>query len=192
MASFNIAYNKTMGHEGGYAHDPDDVGGETYKGIARRYHAAWAGWDIVDRLKKQIGFPKNLNFHDELQLEVKKLYKLLYWDSMLCDSIVNQHIANELFDTGVNMGITRAQKYLQQGLNYLNKNERLYADIVEDGKIGEQTLNTLRTYLHRDNPSYLLKIMNILQGVHYLNYMKKSPSQEKFARGWLNRVQINK
>jgi hypothetical protein len=30
--------------------------------------------------------------------------------------------------------------------------------------------------------------MNILQGMHYINYMQKSPIQERFARGWLERV----
>ena len=51
MADFRTAYYLTMGHEGGYNNDPDDVGGETYKGIARNYHASWEGWKIVDMYK---------------------------------------------------------------------------------------------------------------------------------------------
>ena len=47
MAEFKKAYDKTMGHEGGYVHDPDDAGGETYKGISRRYHPGWEGWKVV-------------------------------------------------------------------------------------------------------------------------------------------------
>jgi hypothetical protein len=28
--------------------------------------------------------------------------------------------------------------------------------------------------------------------MHYIEYMTKSPTQEKFARGWFNRVDIKK
>jgi len=34
MANFEQSYAITMGHEGGYDNDPDDVGGETYKGVS--------------------------------------------------------------------------------------------------------------------------------------------------------------
>lgn len=30
-------------HEGGYSNDPIDLGGETYKGIARNAHPNWQG-----------------------------------------------------------------------------------------------------------------------------------------------------
>jgi len=36
----------------------------------------------------------------------------------------------------------------------------------------------------------LLKIMNVLQGMHYISYMNKSPVQEKYARGWFGRVSL--
>ncbi len=32
---YDKAFSKVMGHEGGYSHDSDDPGGETYRGIAR-------------------------------------------------------------------------------------------------------------------------------------------------------------
>ncbi|KKK46716.1 hypothetical protein LCGC14_3162480, partial [marine sediment metagenome] len=38
MALFTEAYEITLQHEGGYSNDSDDVGGETYKGVSRRYH----------------------------------------------------------------------------------------------------------------------------------------------------------
>ena len=34
MAKFIISFQKTVTNEGGYINDPDDLGGETYKGIA--------------------------------------------------------------------------------------------------------------------------------------------------------------
>jgi len=57
MAEFNIALQKTLAHEGGYSNDPNDMGGETYKGISRASHSVWKGWAIVDKYKKLSGFP---------------------------------------------------------------------------------------------------------------------------------------
>jgi lysozyme family protein len=192
MADFKNAFQKTMGHEGNYVHDPDDPGGETYKGIARRFNPGWKGWSTIDALKDSNGFPGNLNSDPELQAEVETFYKQHYWDKFWGDDIPDQGLSNELFDTGVNMGVNRAVEFLQQGLNALNRNEKNYLDIVVDGGFGPKTLEALASYLSKDQPGYLFKIMNILQGMHYLNRMKQSPTQEKYARGWLNRVTFNK
>lgn len=192
MGDFNQAYKITMKHEGGYADDPDDVGGETYKGVARRYHPSWKGWEVIDEAKNSTGFPKNLETYNDLQIEVKEFYKAHYWDVWLGDNISNQEICNEMFDTGVNMGTHRCQKFLQEALNYLNRNELLYNDLVVDSDVGPATLVALQIYLQKSKPHYLLVILNLLQGNHYLNYMKKSPKQEKFAKGWLNRVTFSK
>ena len=52
-------------------------------------------------------------------------------------------------------------------------------------------LAALRAYLKKDKPDLLLKIMNVLQGMHYIEFMTKSPVQEKFARGWFKRVELS-
>ena len=192
MANFDEAYDITLGHEGGYTHDPVDVGGETYKGVARRYYPDWPGWVIIDESKSSSNFPNNLRGNIKLNSMIKRFYRENYWNLFWGDAIPNQEVANEMFDTGVNMGVGRAVKYLQKALNLLNRNQKNYPDIVEDGTFGNNTLLTLKMYLEIDNPSFLLKIMNILQGMHYINYMTKSPTQERFARGWLKRVSINK
>ena len=77
-------------------------------------------------------------------------------------------------------------------MNVLNRNQKNYGDITEDGGFGTNTMGALNQYLAIDDESFLVKIMNILQGMHYIDYMTKSPTQEKFARGWLKRVSINK
>jgi len=192
MADFNKAYNKTMGHEGGYSFDPDDVGGETYKGVARKYHADWEGWVLIDKKKQWEDFPDCLRLDDDLNHKVMSFYKKHYWDVHKCDFILDQLIAEELFDTSVNMGVRRAGKFLQESLNCLNRNQSSYTDIKVDGYIGTKTLMCVNAYLGQSNNSYLLKMMNVLQGHHYMEYMKKDPVQEKFAYGWFNRVEIKK
>ena len=77
MANFKEAFEKTMGHEGGYGNDPDDAGGETYKGIARVYNPGWSGWAVIDAAKTaSIGnFPASLDQNATLQASVQSFYK---------------------------------------------------------------------------------------------------------------------
>ncbi|MFQ5587022.1 MAG: glycoside hydrolase family 108 protein [Thermodesulfobacteriota bacterium] len=196
MANFNEAFIKTAAHEGGYVNDPDDAGGETYKGVARRYNPSWSGWEIIDIIKQETEssseLKKSLEQNEQLQSEVRLFYKQFYWDRFWGDEVPVQEIAEELFDTGVNMGVRKAVSFLQESLNLLNRNQKSYADIGEDGLFGPTTLRTLETYCKNDKPSSLLTVMNILQGMHYIERMRKNPVQEKYARGWLKRVKISK
>jgi len=192
LANFLEAYNITMKNEGGWGDDPTDVGGETYKGIARRYNPSWNGWIIVDEYKTKPGFPNTAYNDTNLNAKVKEFYKAMYWDVNLLDEFASQGIANEMFDTGVNMGVGRAGKFLQKALNLLNKNGTVYPDVVEDGSIGSNTIKALNSYLAYKDESFVYKLMNIFQGMHYIEYMTKSPAQEKFAFGWLERVEFLK
>ena len=142
--------------------------------------------------KNDPNFPGNLKGNPLLDTAVKKFYKSYYWDVNLLDYVRSQQIANELFDTGVNMGTSRAAKFLQMALNFLNKNGRLWRDLVVDGKMGKNTLRALKACMAYRGDVYVYKILNILQGNHYLEYMQKSPIQEKFAYGWLKRVDFIK
>jgi len=195
VANFLIAYNLTMAKEGGYVDDSDDLGGETYRGISRRYHPNWIGWEKIDFKKGEMDddhFSKNLNPYSSLQDDVKEFYKEQFWNIFLGDEILSQGIADELFDIGVNMHPIKAVTFLQEALNVMNRNGRLYLDIVVDGVLGVDTLDTLVTYMEKDDVSYLVQIMNILQGAYYIKRMKESLTQEKYARGWLDRVVIEK
>ena len=80
MSYFLDAYAITMSHEGGYCNDPDDVGGETYKGVSRVYNPSWIGWGVIDNLKGGDNFPKNLEESLNLQILVKRCYQEKYFD----------------------------------------------------------------------------------------------------------------
>ena len=188
MALFDLAYQRTLVFEGGYIDDRVDAGQETYKGISRRFNSSWLGWLTIDHLRHSQDFPKNLETDERLQALVTDYYRQQYWDKLACGEIPQQALADELFDTGVNMGIHRAALFLQQGLNALNRNEALYTDLTEDGIVGPKTLTALQTYFENDEITLLLQVLILFRGNHYLNYIRKSPEQEKFARGWLNRL----
>jgi hypothetical protein len=57
MSEFQPALQKVLAHEGGYVNDPDDPGGETYKGIARNMHSKWGGWVYIDLCKHASNLP---------------------------------------------------------------------------------------------------------------------------------------
>ena len=193
-AEFEIAYGETEIREGGYVNDPADRGGETHAGISRRFHPGWAGWQIIDQIKRDHpeDFMKRVDDSERLTQLAKDLYRQHYWAPIRGDEIPNQQIANKLFDTGVNQGVARSVKYLQEGLNLLNRNQQNYADVDIDGRLGNQTLTTLGEFLQLENgrADYLLKLMNLMQANSYIEIMRRDSSQERFARGWLNRVDL--
>lgn len=121
MATFIDALDKVKIAEGGYVNDPDDKGGETYRGISRVHNPDWRGWVIIDEYKEMyktiIGLNKKLKENIVLQKEVYSLYKSKYWDPLDLDDLPNQLIAYQIFDMNVNAGRSAAVKCAQRVLN---------------------------------------------------------------------------
>lgn len=119
MADFRLAYKKLEVAEGGYVNDPDDKGGETYKGISRKANPDWNGWISIDQIKKAhpTTFKNILKRTPELEKKVQDLYKDKYWDCFELDDIPNQLVAEQIFDTAVNCGQVAAIKFIQRVLD---------------------------------------------------------------------------
>ncbi|MNL24091.1 putative Peptidoglycan domain protein [compost metagenome] len=190
MANFTIAYSKTNSHEGGYSNNPNDRGGETWCGIARNFFPRWGGWRIIDEYKKSnpATFKQLIAKDAKLGSYVADFFKTEFWDKLSLDKVVNQAIANELYDTGVNMGIGKVQGFIQEALNLCNNNQQLYPNIKVDGKLGPITLQLINNH---PNPQRLFNTLNILQGERYLNIIRNNETQEEFWGGWQGRVFVN-
>ena len=134
MAKFIDAYKKVLNNEGIYSNDPDDAGGETYKGISRRANPNWDGWISIDAIKKAhpTTFKGILKKTPELEKKVQELYKDKYWDCFKLDDVPSQLVAEQMFDTAVNQGQTAAIKFAQRVL-----------DLRETGKWSLDLLNKL-------------------------------------------------
>lgn len=130
MANFTIALKKTLKKEGGYANNPNDAGGETYKGISRKNHPTWTGWISIDQIKKAHprGFKTILEHTPELQAKVEDFYKRNFWNQLYLDDCGNQELANQAFDMAVNAGIKAGVKILQKTIG-----------VPADGILGEIT-----------------------------------------------------
>ncbi|WP_300794288.1 glycosyl hydrolase 108 family protein [uncultured Bacteroides sp.] len=119
MANFEKALELVLKNEGGYVNDPNDNGGETYKGVSRRANPQWSGWKIIDGYKKKYkDFKKKLDSDNELQKCVKSLYRSNYWNPIKGDDLVHQDMAEEMFDAAVNFGITKAIKLAQKTVGF--------------------------------------------------------------------------
>jgi len=165
--------------EGGYVNDPNDSGGETNYGITKAVARAYGYEGDMKDLTKQKAF---------------EIYSKKYWDKLRLDDIeiLSPLIAEELADTGVNMGTGRAARFLQRSLNVLNNRSRSYRDLKVDGQIGNATLRALKAYFMvrgEEGEKVLFNMLNALQGAFYVTLAERREKDEKFVYGWYaNRV----
>jgi len=97
LTSFDEIIEITLEHEGGYVHDPNDLGGETNFGIASRFYP---DVDIKNLTKDQ----------------AKDIYKRDYWDKNKVDDL-SENLKHIFFDMCVNQGRGTAVKILQRAIN---------------------------------------------------------------------------
>lgn len=157
--------------EKGYVNNKYDRGGETKYGISKK---TYPDLDIP-----------NLTLH-----EAKKIYFYDFWneENLTLPNVKDREIAIELFDTAVNMSPRTAGIFLQRALNNMNRNQRIYKDMKEDGWIGAVTLSNLELILKRAEKAQLLKILNGEQYAGYKTIIENNPEQEINFVGWMKRV----
>lgn len=167
--------------------DPDDNGKETYKGVSRKWHPDWTGWRIIDEHKKLPQFPFNLTENKELQNLVAAFYEENFWDKIKGDFIPYQRVADELFDSAVNLGAAVAVQILEASLNILNRNGASWPDEPVDGIMDARLLDLLHK-LPTGDVDFLMRAMNAYQGARYIRICENNKSQERFFRGWIKRA----
>lgn len=132
MAVFEKAFAKTVAVEGGYVNNSNDRGGETYMGITRKNYPKLKMWATIDKLKNILtkrDLTSKLSKDEDIQKEVKEVYKKNYWTPLKLDLINSQRVANEFFDISVNCGTKAAIKSMQRT-----------AGLVETGRMNTQTI----------------------------------------------------
>lgn len=178
-AIFERSFDKTSIHEGGYNANKNglDKGGETYRGIARNYWPGWKGWEIIDAAKRENKSINNLK-NKVLDGLVLDFYFDNFWNPLKLPKIDNQEVADELFDTAVNMGLNRSARFLQESLNLLGER------VTVDGRIGEKTIAAA----NRVDATMLVRLLNIFQGQRYVEIVRGDPTQRAHFRSWLSRT----
>ena len=165
--------------EGGYVNDSADSGGETNYGITKRVARAYGYRGKMRNLSKSKAF---------------EIYSKLYWDKLRLDDIeeLSPLIAEEMADTGVNMGTARAGRFLKRYYIVEYNRFALYWYLVVDGQPGKKTIKALRTYVKiRGDKGVLVlhRMLNGLQASFYVTLAERRVKDEKFMFGWFsNRV----
>jgi lysozyme family protein len=191
MADFLKSYNKLEIYEGVYSNNPVDKGGETFRGISRPYHPDWKGWELIDAAKDGDNFYNDLLGSSELADMVKNFYRENYWNSFRGDDLFSQLIADELLEITVNLGLPDGIEIIQSVINLLNRNEKLYFDIIVDCIFGDETLKTLKISLNKNGERLFFNVMNFYQAMQYILIMEGTPDNELFI-GWFKRVEVLK
>ncbi len=111
--NFLTAFEKLLGHEGGYSNHPADPGGETM-------------WGITKRVAVANGYTGDMR---SMPVETARaIYKSLYWDAIQAENLPAD-VRYIVFDGAVNSGVAQAAKWLQRACG-----------VKDDGVIGPQTI----------------------------------------------------
>lgn len=163
--------------EGGYSNHPSDRGGETM-------------WGVTIGVARENGYTGAMR--DMTKEQAFAIYRRAYWERPGFHLIgdVSPKIAEELFDTGVNMGVGIPGVWLQRALNALNSNGQHYADIMVDGQVGPATARALSALIAKrgrvDAEKVILRALNAFQAVRYIELCEKRQANEAFGWGWLS------
>ena len=164
--------------EGGYSDHPADKGGPTMYGVTQ----------AVARANGYAGPMREMPMSVATSIYRKKYFTAPGFESVY---LLSPLIAEEMFDTGVNMGVTIPGPWLQRLLNVFNDAK---TDLTVDGAIGPATITALRLYLNKrgsDGETVMVRGLNCLQGARYVELAENREQNRAFIYGWLkNRVAL--
>ncbi len=157
MADFDSAIVKTLAREGGarYTETPGDSGGATKYGISKR------------------AYPQ-LDIRNITEQQARDIYRADYWNAVQGDAIRSQEVAENIFDTAVNMGTGRAVRITQMVLGLS----------PVDGNLGPATLAAINAA----DPARFVADYTLAKIARYVGICNKDRSQRQFLMGWLNRA----
>lgn len=112
--TFDEAFDRLLGHEGGYSNHPDDPGAETM-------------WGITARVARQNGYLGDMRSLP--RATAKTIYRVAYWNQIKADQLP-EVLRFDVFDAAVNSGNRQAIRWLQRVVG-----------VADDGVIGQMTLD---------------------------------------------------
>lgn len=151
--------------EGGYVHDPDDLGGATNMGVTMNTYIAYCK-------KKGYPVPTVTRLSNLSEEQWTDIVKTMYWDRFKGDRIESQSVANICVDWLWLSG-TVAIKKVQEILG-----------VKVDGIVGAKTLAAI----NNRSPLPLFGAIKQARKEYIDEICTKRPKNEKFRNGWMNRL----
>lgn len=162
--TFDEAFKRLIGHEGGYSTDRRDPGN-------------WTGGRVGVGTLKGTKFGLAANTYPNLDIknltlaQAKAIYKKDWWDKLGADGM-HSAIVFQLWDFAINAGRSRAIKELQQAVG-----------VPADGIIGPQTLAAVNAH---DLNDVILSLT-----AERLKFYTSLSTFKTYGKGWTNRVADN-
>lgn len=159
-----------------YTNDPSDGGGPTRWGITLATLAKWRGHAVTPQDVANLARDEALAIYRDWYVTAPGFDKV---------GALSMNVALEAIDTGVNMGVMTATRYLQRCLNVLDD----VPTLVADGVCGPKTLAALADYLRRRGArgeAVLVTALNGLQCADYVRLAETDSADRKFIFGWLS------
>lgn len=162
--TFDEAFKRLIGHEGGYSADRRDPGN-------------WTGGRVGVGTLKGTKFGLAANTYPNLDIknltlaQAKAIYKKDWWDKLGADGM-HSAIVFQLWDFAINAGRSRAIKELQQAVG-----------VPADGIIGPQTLAAVNSH---DLNDVILSLT-----AERLKFYTSLSTFKAYGKGWTNRVADN-
>ena len=160
MADYKILKPFILRWEGGFVNDPNDSGGATNKGVTLTTYRRYKGESATVADLKAIT--------DE---DWTAIFKTMYWDKVKADEINSQSVANLIVDW-----------YWMSGTTAVRRVQRLVG-AQPDGIIGPKSIAAIN-----------IAGEGLAQDIYddrrrfYEEIVARRPSQRKFLRGWMNRL----
>ncbi len=192
MTDFSgAAIDLVLRHEGGFSNHKNDPGGATKYGISLR--TLKKTFKADPEKNKVFDFDSNdeiteadiRNLTKDMALEY---YYVFWWKRFNFEMIPTKKMALKTFNVAVNIGPTRAIKFLQQSINDIIP--RFY--LVEDGILGRNTEEALKKIAlspKRECNLYAIFILNM--ELWYRELVHNNKSLAPFLKGWINRLYDN-
>lgn len=163
---FHAAFEKLIGHEGGFQNNPKDrgnwTGGKVGVGVNKgtKYGISAAQYPTLDIANLTLEHAKAIYLQD-------------FWGPAGCDAVPDG-IRFDLFDTAVNSGYRRAAMLVQKAVGE-----------VADGSIGPRTLQAIGTMI----PSRLVARFNAQR----MLFITQQPDDwwDEFGKGLMVRIANN-
>src|SRR5262252_7431800 len=162
---FDICLAFTLHEEGGYVDDPSDPGGATNMGITLANYRQWSDDPNLGDVQVKDLTPKT----------ARAIYRSLYWNPLRADALA-AGIDLSVFDMGVNAGIWRSARLLQQALGFTSEEV--------DGCVGPETLAAAV----KCNARSLVDDLAERQAAYY----RGLADFQTFGTGWLNRTEARR
>ncbi len=162
--NFEKAFDRLIGHEGGYSIDRNDPGN-------------WTGGKVGSGALKGTKYGIAANTYPNLDIktltieQAKVIYKKDWWDKLGADQF-HPAIVYQLWDFAVNAGKSRAVKELQQAVG-----------VPDDGIIGPKTIAAVKA---KDVNDVLLLLAS-----ERLSFYTSLKTWANYGKGWTNRVAEN-